>query len=162
MRDKLNTTTGFTLIEVMIVVVIIGIFASMAGPSFSNYIPKMKLRADAREKTNFLRQARSRAISENSQYGIYFNDDTNSIAFFKDIVSPETATYDEDGDSLVQDIILCETNVIFDNSTLSNDVVVFFSNGSASTSGQIDLLNPEINESFTINILASTGRIKLQ
>jgi len=162
MRNKLNSKAGFTLIEAMIVVVIIGVFASMAGPSFTQYIPKMKLRADAREKTNYLRQARSRAISENSQYGIFFDTNTNQVKFFKDIVSPELAMYDDGGDSLVIDAVCCESNVIFNNSTLANNVVVFYSNGSASTSGQIDLEDLETGENYTIDILASTGRIKLQ
>ncbi len=162
MKNKLNNNAGFTLIEAMIVVVIIGIFASMAGPSFTNYIPKMKLRADAREKTNYLRQARSRAISENSQYGVYFDDGSHEIVFFKDLVNPEMATYDEGGDSLVIDPVACETNVIFNNNTFTNGAVVFFSNGSASSSGQIDLEDSETGDSFTIDVLASTGRIKLR
>lgn len=162
MRNKLNATAGFTLIEAMIVVVIIGIFASMAGPAFTNYIPKMKLRADAREKTNYLRQARSRAISENGQYGIYFDTDSNEIKFFEDLLSPELATYDESGDSLVMDPISCESNVMLSNSTFTSNVVVFYSNGSASTSGQIDLVDSESGDSYTIDVLASTGRIKLQ
>ncbi len=162
MRDKLKSVTGFTMIEAMIVVVIIGVFASMAAPSFTEYIPKMKLRADAREKTNYLRQARSRAITENSQYGIFFDTGSHQIKFFKDIVNPGSAIYDEGGDSLMVDPVCCESNVILDNCTFANDAIIFYANGSASASGQIELHDTETGESYTIDVLASTGRIKLE
>lgn len=157
-----HKSAGFTLIEMMIVIVIIGVMAAMAGPSFSNFIPKMKLKADSREKTNYLRQARSRAISENSQYGIYFNTDDNEIVFFKDTSSPELSTYEEGMDSLVQDSISCESNVQFSNCSFANNVVVFYPNGSASTSGSIDLRDTGSSEMYTISVLASTGRVRMQ
>ena len=162
MRNILKNKTGFTLIEMMIVVVIIGVFASMAGPAFTNWIPKMKLKADAREKTNYLRQARSRAISENNQYGVYFDVSSSQIIFFKDTVSPELSMYDAGSDSVIGTPISSESNIEYDNSTFANDVVVFYSNGSASTSGSILLKNTEGTESYSINVLASTGRIRLQ
>lgn len=43
----MNSTKGFTLIEVMIVVVVIGILAAIAIPSYQDYVRKAKL-ADAK------------------------------------------------------------------------------------------------------------------
>ncbi|MCP4583211.1 MAG: prepilin-type N-terminal cleavage/methylation domain-containing protein [candidate division Zixibacteria bacterium] len=160
-KNKMKKIAGFTMIEMMIGVVVIGILAAMAGPGFSNWIPRMKLKAEAREKVNYLRQARSRAIAENSQYGVYFNTSNGETAFFKDTNSPQLATYESGADSLVEDLIETECNVFYANCTLSNDAVVFFPNGSASTSGTIELHDTESDYEYAITVLASTGRIRL-
>jgi type IV fimbrial biogenesis protein FimU len=163
MKDRrIKRSGGFTMLEMMIVVVIIGVFASMAAPSFLNWIPRMKLKADAREKVNYLRQARSLAISENSQFGVFFDIDENKIIYFKDTTSPELAMYDEGADSLLKAPIDCVSNAYFDNCSFTNNTVVFYSNGSASTSGAIEIHNSESTDNYTINLLASTGRIRLQ
>jgi len=161
-NNKLGQIKAFTMLEMMIVVVIIGLFASMAAPSFTSWIPKMKLKTDAREKVNYLRMARSQAISENQQYGIYFDTDNNQIIFFKDTANPTAATYDAGMDSLVHDPICCESNINFSGCSFSNSTVVFYSNGSASTSGSIVMTDSSSCDNYTINILASTGRIRLQ
>jgi len=161
-NKRFQKIAGFTMIEMMVAIVILGIMAAMAGPSFSKWIPRMKLKAEAREKLNYLRQARSRAISENSQYGIYFNTDNNDIIFFKDVASPQLGIYDAGADSIIEPSIECASNVVFTNSTLTNNVVIFYPNGSASTSGQIELHDIESTCEHTISVLASTGRVKLE
>ncbi len=67
---------GFTIIEMIIIVVIIGILAAIAVPSFFNAIPKLKARSEARNILNFVRLARSKAVSDGAQYGVYI--DTNN------------------------------------------------------------------------------------
>ena len=163
MRNRrIKNIGGFTMLEMMIVIVIIGVFASMAAPSFMNWIPKMKLKADAREKVNYLRQARNLAISENCQFGVFFDVANNQIVYFKDTASPELAMYNEGADSLLKAPIPCVSTAYMDNCSFTNSTVVFYSNGSASTSGTIELLNNSSSDSYTINVLASTGRIRLQ
>jgi type II secretion system protein H len=161
-NKRILKAAGFTMIEMMVAIAIIGIMAAMAGPSFSSWIPKMKLKAEAREKLNYLRQARSRAISENSQFGIYFDLGNSDIVFFKDIINPQLSIYEVGADSIIGTPIDCASNVIFTNSTLTNNTVIFYPNGSASTSGQIELDDTESSYKHTISVLASTGRVRLE
>jgi len=159
---KYDNRRGFTMIEMMIVIVVIGIMAAMAAPSFLNWIPKMRLKNDAREKVNYLRQARSRAIAENSQYGVYFDFNGSRMVYFKDTDSPEWSYYAEGVDSVVGNPISNESTVAYGTCSLMGNTVIFYPNGSASTSGSLELYDVESGNSYTINVLASTGRIRLQ
>lgn len=74
MLDKNNRSlnlgrrsSGFTLIEVMIVVVIIGIIASIAYPSYQEHVRKTK-RADAQSALMELAQFMERYYTANGRY----------------------------------------------------------------------------------------------
>ncbi|MCD6160852.1 MAG: GspH/FimT family pseudopilin [candidate division Zixibacteria bacterium] len=161
-RIKNHKQAGFTMLEMMIVVVIIGITASMAAPSFFDWIPNMKLKGEAKQNLNYLRQARSKAVAENNQYGVYFDVDNKQLYFFKDTHQPSNAIYSNGADSLIEGPIDMESNFEYSDCTFNNNTVIFFSDGSASTSGSIDIERPEQAEYFIISLLAATGKVKLE
>jgi type IV pilus assembly protein PilE len=63
---------GFTLIELMIVVVIIGILAAIAFPSYQDYVRKSR-RSDASIAINRVIQAQERWRANNVNYGTLTN-----------------------------------------------------------------------------------------
>ncbi len=81
---------GFTLIELMITVAIVGILASIAYPSYREYVAKSR-RAEARTVLLAAQQWMERFYSENYRYdknsaGVAVTDDTQFPNYFK--VSP--------------------------------------------------------------------------
>jgi type IV fimbrial biogenesis protein FimT len=56
---------GFTLIEVLIAMVVMGVLISMAGPSFFEFMQNSQIRAAADAMQNGLQLARANAISRN-------------------------------------------------------------------------------------------------
>jgi prepilin-type N-terminal cleavage/methylation domain-containing protein len=70
--DRHRGRGGFTIIEVMIVVAIIGIFAAFAVPSWRQYQRNLQLRSAARAVANAFSMARSRAISTGNRHIVVF------------------------------------------------------------------------------------------
>jgi prepilin-type N-terminal cleavage/methylation domain-containing protein len=70
---------GFTLIEIMIVVGIIAIFAALAVPSWRAYQRNLQLRAAARSVANAFAWARSHALSTGNRHVVVFAIDPNDV-----------------------------------------------------------------------------------
>lgn len=61
-----NPQSGFTLIEVMVVIAIVGIFITIAAPSFTSFINTMRIKSASFDLVNDLNLARSEAIKRNA------------------------------------------------------------------------------------------------
>lgn len=74
---------GFSLIELVIAIALLGIALSIAAPSFRGYIENLNLKSAAREIASDIFVTRERAISENRKYQIRFNKEAKSYSIFK-------------------------------------------------------------------------------
>lgn len=156
-----NRTLGFTMLEMMIIVVIIGIAAAMAAPTFFAGIPKLKARTEARNVLNLVRLARSSSISNGAQYGVYVDIANRQYLFFKDILNPANMIY-EPGDSIISGPEPIPVDVAVLSSSFAGNSVVFLPTGRASQSGNFTFDISGGGALYTVSVLASTGRSKLQ
>lgn len=62
----LQKQRGFTLVEALMVVAILGIFTALAAPSFNNTIATMRIKSTSFDLVNDLNIARSEAIKRNA------------------------------------------------------------------------------------------------
>lgn len=79
---KMRKDTGFTLLELMTVIAIIGILSTISLPSLLRWRTNQQLSSEARELLSTIMRARMRAIKENANVVVIFNiGSDNYIAF---------------------------------------------------------------------------------
>ena len=66
-RMQASTMRGFTLLELMVVMVIAGLMITLVPPLFSTAVPGTRLKGSARDLAIVLRESRSTAIINNSE-----------------------------------------------------------------------------------------------
>ena len=75
MKSCTNRQAGFTLMELMIVVAVIGILATVGGVTLVNQLPHYRLKGDAGTIQRSFMTARTQATSSGLQYAIEFDLD---------------------------------------------------------------------------------------
>ncbi len=76
----MNQKKGFSLVELMVVIAIIGIIAAISSLNLVTGLPKYRLKRASRDITSRLRQARSTAIKTNATVVIQFDTGRHSYS----------------------------------------------------------------------------------
>ncbi len=73
-KHRKKTDSGFTLIEVLVVIVIIGLIAAIGTPSFNNWRQNANVNADMRRLYGFFQKARIEAVKQNETCSIVLTE----------------------------------------------------------------------------------------
>ncbi|MGC8775799.1 MAG: pilus assembly FimT family protein [Minisyncoccia bacterium] len=81
---KKNISKGFTIIEILVVIVLTIIIALIIFPNFYNKKNKSSLDLTTRQIAAILNEARNKAIaqSEDNYWGVYFENSTSTTPFY--------------------------------------------------------------------------------
>ncbi len=169
MGKKIRSMKGVTLLELMTTVVIVGIVAAMAVPRFEKAFEKIRFRSANRDMISTVRLARSMAISDKENYGVYIGSADRTVALFKkDPTSASPYTFESGSDSTLRvDTLSHEFSYL--GTTITGDAMVFSPNGSAhfgvSGGGNLAYIialatTQSSTAIFELDVLASTGRVK--
>ncbi|MCD6569391.1 MAG: GspH/FimT family pseudopilin [Deltaproteobacteria bacterium] len=118
---------GFSMVELMVVVVIIAIGAALAAPSLSSWLAKQKLNSSARTLASHLQQARMASVEGNENVRVSFDPNNEwyiAIANTQGIIVPKT---------------FMPAGIDIVNITFTNNSTGFNSRGIALNSGSVDI-----------------------
>jgi type IV fimbrial biogenesis protein FimT len=82
MRPRNNASRGYSIVEILVVVAIIGIMSLVTVPAFMNYQRSASIRASMRSFASDIRNCRQRAISRNSEVRLEL-DSSNIYRFYE-------------------------------------------------------------------------------
>ena len=106
-NSKRSTQRGFTLIELMITVAVVGILAAIAYPSYQEFIAKSK-RAGGKAVLTMGQQWMERFYTENFSYKIVRGSATSATAASTFPVSLKQYPQPGDSDKPVYNVVLAE------------------------------------------------------
>lgn len=73
----MKNRAGFSLVEVIVVVAVIGIIASIAIPNYFSWLPNMRLKGAARDLFSNMQRIKMEAIKTNRDHAIVFDTANN-------------------------------------------------------------------------------------
>jgi type II secretion system protein H len=116
---------GFSLLELVIVLLIIGLVAGVSYPSLRRGTTAFHLRATGRDVLNHLRYAREKAITEQKEMTVTIDRDTQTV------ILSDTAGEDRKVLTLPKDVKIVEMKSVEQEITVGQLVTRFLPNGSA-------------------------------
>jgi prepilin-type N-terminal cleavage/methylation domain-containing protein len=162
MHTKTRQNRGFTIVELMTTVVIIGLVSAMAAPQLQKAYERNRFRSVVKDMTSTLRLARSYAITDKVPYGVCLDAEAMTITLYKDLVDPENYDF-VSGDSVVR-VDSLPPEFVWTGTDVTNNVITFSASGSAGFSGGGNLYmlaySRDVVAFSSTNILASTGRVQ--
>jgi type IV fimbrial biogenesis protein FimT len=146
---------GFTLVELMFVILIFGLVMTMSMPSFGRFLQTWKLHGEVDRVASVLRTARSAAIMRNINSVFQFDQNLGTYFYFEDL--------DRDGGHDAGEYqsatFTLPPGIRFESQTLGGTVVTFGPKGNTTQNGNIILENG-LERTKQITIFGGTGNIR--
>lgn len=151
--------SGFTLIELMIVIAIMGIMMALAVPSYQTYMAQRRLNGAARQVMSDLMAARMKAITQNNEFKVFFPGSHSGALSgnhqYQILDDDDNDSTPDEGEAIeIKDI---QTNYS-DVTMTANNNPVFSPKGTATNLATVTLSNSRGSKEVSIAI---TGRVKI-
>jgi len=166
---------GFTLVELMVVIVIIGLTISITSGNYQRVLPRAQLNNTVRTLSNVLQSTRSEAITRNNEFRIIYDLDENrywvetpyrkegGLAMAR---IPGEEEPDDASERVISSLTKLESGVEFANVKIDDETYddgqcyVRYDPLGSSSAHSISLYHAPTERYYTIEVLALTGLIR--
>jgi len=147
-RQGFKSTRGFTLLEIMVVMIIAALMVALVPPLFSGAVSGTKLKGSARDLAVALRETRSQAIIHNSEKLVHL-----------DLESPRYRVGNTKPQALPANVVMAVETITGERvAEMSQHVVHFYPDGSSS--GELITLSGG-NQAYHLQLNWLTGSIAI-
>ena len=156
MKRKMGNR-GFTLVELMVVVGIMGITLAASAPGFARFAHNWRLRGETDQLATFLRMARSAAVTKNTTAIFRFAMMTNSYFYFEDTNGNnlhDVTEYQSETRTMPE-------GIRFQGHTLSGPILVFGPRGNTNESGTLTVENIHAR-TRVVRVFGGTGNVEVE
>ena len=160
---------GFTLVELMVVVVIIGMVGSIAFVSWNAVLPNQLLNTAVRTLSEVLHEARTKAIANSREFQIHYDLDAETyrvLTPFKAAGGGYVTSWEDEERLWVRYNDLKESGIVIDQVTLHDrtyvdgPVMVPFGALGTTASHTVVLRQAQYDRVFTLEVMPLTGDIR--
>jgi general secretion pathway protein H len=157
---------GFTLVELIVVLVIMGFSIALVTPSFSRFLRTVELKGAAKKVGGILRYCRSEAVNKGRIVQVLFDSNLREVKVQAKGLTEEKEEQEKKDDtipkkiySLPDGIRIKKVDVVSAPSTSDIPFIEFYPNG-GSNGGSI-YLDDEDRNTFNIEVHFLTGMVKV-
>ena len=152
---KVKADNGFTLLELVIVIVIIAVLGSLASSNFVKYRANTNLKEAARKISGDIQLCKQRAVAENKSYRIAIDTNNNQYTVQKEI-SPSVWT------NVCPSIRVCDDDTIkiIGHPTYGSNRILFYPRGTTNA-GSLKIQHGQVLSEARI-VTSLMGRVRIE
>ncbi|WP_003542133.1 prepilin-type N-terminal cleavage/methylation domain-containing protein [Desulfotomaculum nigrificans] len=155
-----KTNKGFTLVELVVVIMILGIITAMSMPNFGRPLSDYKLYTAARQLATDIRSLEQKSINladdKYNNYSNYIMFGSKNKYLINEVI-PSTG----DNVQVIQRSVNLPSGIEIFLTNFTNNMLVFNRSGGTSSGGTISLKSTVTGKQLYVIVLTGSGRVRV-